>query len=98
LLTPTLPTDYSGTVPPDVSRGAVEHYIKSEWAVHLDDVMMRRSSWHYYHADSARVADQVASWMAELLAWSPAERQQEIAAYNLAGGWHANSSPDPLIR
>jgi glycerol-3-phosphate dehydrogenase len=30
----------------------VEHYCTNEWAVHLDDVMVRRTSWHYYHRDA----------------------------------------------
>ena len=43
----------SGIVPPEFSRGPVEHYVGREWAVHLDDVMVRRTSWHYYFADAA---------------------------------------------
>ena len=86
----------AGGVPtpsPTVSREAVEHYVKTEWSIHLGDVMMRRSSWHYYHAAATSVAEQVATWMAELLGWSPAERQQEIARYHLEPGWSlANST------
>ena len=37
----------SGILPPEFSRRAVEHYCANEWAVHLDDVMVRRTSWHY---------------------------------------------------
>src|SRR5208337_3081788 len=31
----------SGILPPEFSRKAVEHYVAREWAVHLDDVMVR---------------------------------------------------------
>lgn len=35
----------SGIEPPEVCQEAVEHYCQREWAVHLDDVMIRRTSW-----------------------------------------------------
>ena len=38
----------------------MEHYVAREWAVHLDDVMVRRTSWHYYFRDAAAKAQQVA--------------------------------------
>ncbi len=79
-------TLFSGIVPPACSREAVEHYVANEWAVHLDDIMLRRSGWHYYHADAANLAGQVATWMAELLDWSPAQRDQELAAYRATAG------------
>lgn len=55
-LLPESQTAYSAVVPPAVSREAVEHYCRNEWAVHLDDVMVRRSSWAYYHAAAAEIA------------------------------------------
>ena len=91
LLSPTLATAYSATVPPPCDRQAVEHYVKNEWALHLEDVMVRRSSWHYYHAEDT-LAEEVASWMAELLGWSPAERQEQLVAYRRATG---NRAGDP---
>ena len=36
----------SGILPPEFGRRPVEHYVAREWAVHLDDVMVRRTSWH----------------------------------------------------
>jgi glycerol-3-phosphate dehydrogenase len=66
---PLLPTagdaTFSGVVPPDVSRDAVDHYCRNEWAVHLDDVMLRRSGWQHYVDDPAGVARQVKGWMDE---------------------------------
>jgi len=67
---PLLPTAgdarFSGVVPPDVSREAVEHYCRHEWAVHLDDVMIRRSGWRHYVDDPAAVERRVLGWMEEI--------------------------------
>jgi glycerol-3-phosphate dehydrogenase len=70
---------FSGVLPPPVTREAVEHYCQHEWARHLDDVMLRRTSWHYYHQNAAEIARQVAAWMGERLAWDHAAREAEIA-------------------
>ena len=79
---PTAETDgISGLLPPEFSRKTVEHFTANEWAVHLDDVMVRRTSWHYYFADTAAKAQQAAAWMAELLCWTEAQRAAEIARY-----------------
>jgi glycerol-3-phosphate dehydrogenase len=93
---PLLPAEaanlYSAIVPPPCTKDAVAHYVKSEWAVHLDDIMVRRSGWHYYHADSSHLADEVASWMADIAGWSSAKCLEEIAAYRTAVGWPLLSS------
>ena len=52
----------SGIEPPEVSRELVEHYCRREWAVHLEDVMVRRTSWRYYLDQPDAVAEQVAGW------------------------------------
>jgi glycerol-3-phosphate dehydrogenase len=81
---PLLPEDQisgSGILPPDCTRQAVEHYCAQEWAVHLDDVMVRRSSWHYYFPDASRIAERVADWMAELLDWPEQTRRAELDLY-----------------
>jgi glycerol-3-phosphate dehydrogenase len=64
----------------------VEHYCTNEWAVHLDDVMVRRTSWCYYHGDATQKADRVADWMAEVLGWSNATRAGEIERYQAMAG------------
>lgn len=71
----------SGIIPPDFSSGVVRHYCRQEWARHLTDVMIRRTSWHYYHRDAHAKARQVADWMAELLHWDARRRSWEIADY-----------------
>lgn len=70
-----------GILPPEPSRRAVEHYVNNEWSLHLDDVMLRRTSWHYYSTEAPRLAERVADWMSELLGWSPQARAAEIERY-----------------
>jgi len=92
----------SGILPPEFSRRHVEHYVAREWAIHLDDVMVRRTSWHYYFKDAHEKAAQAADWMGELLSWPAAERAEEIVRYRQMTGCqplHANaSSPQPERR
>ena len=71
----------SGILPPEFCRRVVEHFCANEWAIHLDDVMVRRTGWHHYHRDAAEKAGHVARWMAELLGWTGAQRAEEIARY-----------------
>ncbi len=73
---------HSGILPPPVSREAVEHFIRNEWAVHLYDVMIRRTSWRYYYRNHASIARQVAGWMGELLGWSSEVLDQELEIYD----------------
>ena len=75
------PDAFSGILPPEFQPEAVAHYCAKEWALHLDDLMIRRTSWHYYHADAMNKARQAADWMSEFLGWSTAERDGELARY-----------------
>jgi glycerol-3-phosphate dehydrogenase len=81
LLPATEVAGLSSILPPELSRPTVEHYVKSEWAVHLDDVMLRRTGWHYYYADAGKMAKQVADWMGELMSWSADVRAGELERY-----------------
>jgi glycerol-3-phosphate dehydrogenase len=81
LLPPSEIEGISGILPPEVSRRAVEHYCANEWAIHLDDVMLRRTRWHYYFPDAIRMAEQVADWMSEILGWPEATRAAELQRY-----------------
>ena len=71
----------SGLLPPACNRQVVEHCVAAEWAVNLEDVMVRRTSWHYYHRDADRLAARVADWMAELLGWTTDTRNQQLERY-----------------
>lgn len=85
------PTPVSGILPPEVSQAAVEHFCEQEWAVHLDDVMIRRTSWRYYHSDHLNIARKVADWMGIVLAWSDETKNYELSRYEIL----TNSSTMP---
>ena len=92
---PLLPADearYSGILPAPFTSEAVAHYVQREWAISLTDVMVRRSGWHYYHADAAARAETVAGWMAGLAGWSAAETRSQLGAY-LASSHAAHDHP-----
>jgi glycerol-3-phosphate dehydrogenase len=72
---------FSAVIPVPPSQEAVQHYCQNEWAVHLEDVMIRRSGWHYYTEDVNSCADAASHWMAETLNWTEAHRQAERAHY-----------------
>jgi len=74
----------SGLLPPAFGRQVVDHYVDREWAVHLDDVMVRRTSWHYYFRDSLEKAWSVADWMGEKLGWNAATRAAEWQRFRQA--------------
>jgi glycerol-3-phosphate dehydrogenase len=74
-------TPFSGILPAPCTREAVQHYVHHEWARRLDDVLLRRSGWHYYHRWSMASIEQIAGWMAEAADWSPAQRRAEIDAF-----------------
>ena len=61
--------DLQQILPPPLTREIVKHYCDHEWAVHLDDVMIRRTGWHYYLAETQKHPEQVADWMGEFLDW-----------------------------
>lgn len=74
----------SGVVPPPVERDIVAETCHQEWVVHLDDLLLRRTSWHFYHANQGEIADQAGHWMAEVLGWSPERLEAEIKRYQEA--------------
>lgn len=76
----------SGILPPEVSAQAVQHYCSREWAVHLDDIMLRRAGWHYYHRNAQEIARQVLGWMGEIYGWEAETQAAEMARYQQAVG------------
>ena len=82
---PLLPADeiagVSGILPPQFCRSVVEHACANEWAVHLDDVLLRRTSWHFYFKGAPQKAEQVANWMGQLLGWTAELRASELEHY-----------------
>ena len=84
LLAPEEVQGISGILPPPVGPDVVRHACQKEWAVHLDDVMLRRTGWHYYHADAADIAQKTAAWMAEVQGWDAARQGAELTRYREA--------------
>jgi glycerol-3-phosphate dehydrogenase len=84
LLAPEETAGLSGILPPEPSQCAVEHYVNSEWSMHLDDVMLRRTSWHYYSTEAPKLAERAADWMSGPLGWSAQTRVAEIERYTRA--------------
>ncbi|MGH8023646.1 MAG: glycerol-3-phosphate dehydrogenase/oxidase, partial [Limisphaerales bacterium] len=82
LLPATETIGISGILPPEISADAVRHFCQNEWAAHLDDVMIRRTSWHYYYKDSDSRARQVAAWMKEFLDWPNDVHAKEVQRYS----------------
>lgn len=81
LLPPSEATGVSGLLPPAFRRETVEHYCTCEWAVQLEDIMLRRAGWHYYERDAAAIAEQTAWWMAAALGWTEVQRASELSNY-----------------
>jgi glycerol-3-phosphate dehydrogenase len=81
LLPPSATSGISGIVPPPVSESLVKHYCREEFARHLPDLMIRRTSWRHYRHDHIQVAEQSAQWMATELEWDQTRVQAEIATY-----------------
>jgi glycerol-3-phosphate dehydrogenase len=71
----------SGIAPPAVEQSAVEHYCRHEWAAHLQDVMIRRTSWHHYWPEAPQMAERVAGWMAATSGWGTERTAAELSAY-----------------
>ncbi len=90
LISPQELNGASQILPPAIDRKLVEHYCRNEWAVHLDDVMDRRTSWRFYHTEHLRIVQDVANWMAEALEWSQEKKSEELDRYKLL----AESSSD----
>jgi glycerol-3-phosphate dehydrogenase len=63
---------------------AVMHYVRNEWCMHLDDLMIRRTSWRYYHRDHMQIALQAGAQMAQLLNWTPERTSEELQRYESA--------------
>jgi glycerol-3-phosphate dehydrogenase len=83
LLVPSNATGQGSTIlPPPVSFDVVDDCCEHRWAVHLDDVMTRRTGWHYYEDDPARIAELVAQRMATVFGWDAERTEAELARYH----------------
>lgn len=65
-----------------ITPAEVRYAVREEMARTLTDFMDRRSSLLYWRWDGGMaIAGQVAQEMGQLLAWTPAERERQVAAY-----------------
>lgn len=71
----------SGVLPPPIEQNVVVETCRQEWVVHLDDLLLRRTSWHFYHANQGEIAEKAAHWMAEVLGWNPERIELELKRY-----------------
>jgi glycerol-3-phosphate dehydrogenase len=78
---PLTPAPGSGVLPPPVGCEVVRHCCREESAVHLDDVLLRRTSWHFYHRNHAEMAGAVCEWMAGELSWDAGRKHRELERY-----------------
>ena len=81
LVEPGKDDKFTGLVPPQVSEEAVAHYCRNEWAIHLDDIMTRRSSWYYYFQNADKIAVKAAKWMGDIFGWDNDKIQEELERY-----------------
>ena len=72
---------WSGILPPPVSLEVANDCVESEWCTTLTDLMIRRTSWHYYHDDRLDIAHRAASWMAAKLNWTNTAMDQQYREY-----------------
>ncbi len=78
-LLPQSESQFSGIEPATWSREAVSHYVRHEWAMHLDDVLIRRGGWVHHTPISAQQLEEAAGWMADVAQWDDERKQQELA-------------------
>jgi glycerol-3-phosphate dehydrogenase len=81
LLRPEQVNAFSGILPAPRGREAVEHYVRNEWALRLEDVLLRRSGWHYYNRNSPKALEEIAGWMASASGWTDAQLREELDAF-----------------
>jgi glycerol-3-phosphate dehydrogenase len=93
---PLVQPAYSGVLPPPVEQAVVAECCREEWAAHLDDVLLRRTSWHYYHPNHDETAGRVADWMGDALGWDADRRAAELERYRAAAD--PGRSLTPLAR
>ncbi len=81
-LLPAEETQFSKIIPDVPTMQAVQHYCDNEWALRLDDVLMRRTSWCHSIGQDATVARKVAGWMAEKLNWDESTLNNQLDQYD----------------
>ncbi|MCA9065350.1 MAG: FAD-dependent oxidoreductase, partial [Planctomycetaceae bacterium] len=73
----------SGSDPAPPTRDLVSAFCRSEWAVHLDDVLLRRTGWSSYFGADHEIVQQTAEWMSAEMGWSPDEAAAELRRFQV---------------
>ncbi|QIG38367.1 glycerol-3-phosphate dehydrogenase/oxidase [Microbacterium sp. 4R-513] len=63
---------------PDYSTAELRHLARTEAVVHLDDILLRRTSLAFVGAVTAESAAEIAEAIAPVLGWSARKRQDEV--------------------
>ena len=71
----------SAVIPPEVSEQVVKKICEKEWVIHLSDLMIRRTSWLYYHQNHLKIAKDVVHWMADSFNWDASKIELELSSY-----------------
>jgi glycerol-3-phosphate dehydrogenase len=63
---------------PEWTRGEVEFLVEREKALHVDDILLRRSTLAWLGQVTRPLVDELADVMGELLGWSATQKQAEV--------------------
>jgi glycerol-3-phosphate dehydrogenase len=69
---------YSGILPAPKTREAVEHFVRHEWALRLEDVLLRRGGWAHYGQMTDAEVEEVAQWFATAAGWPAGRLESEL--------------------
>ncbi len=72
---------FSSVQPVPPTREAVEHFVRHEWAWHLDDILLRRSGWCLYEPMTDGDVAQVSQWFASAAGWTEEQRTAELETW-----------------
>lgn len=64
----------------EYSRTEIEHLVRTESVVHLDDVLLRRTSLAFTGSVTIELLDELAGVLARVLGWDDGQRESELAA------------------
>jgi glycerol-3-phosphate dehydrogenase len=77
-------------------RAEIVYAITHEGALHLDDIMLRRTRMAFeYHGHALAAVDEVSAIAAEYLGWTARQRQAEVDAYRDAAAADAAAAHEP---
>jgi len=88
---------WSRIEPPQIAEGFVRHCCRHEWALTVEDMLVRRAGWAYWLDDAEGAAERAAAWMADELGWPDARRQSQVRAFFLWQSANDRWRNEPII-